>query len=73
MFSIKKNLFVLCVTSIHLKVSRTGRVKPKTIKLVFTVSPLSTKHYAERAKNQDNVSEWGDMSIRRLLFSELEL
>jgi hypothetical protein len=25
------------------------------------------------ARNQDNVSEWGDMSIRGLLFGELAL
>ena len=34
---------------------------------------LSTQHYKEKEKrwlvrNQDNVSEWGDMSIRWLLF-----
>jgi hypothetical protein len=26
------------------------RVKPRTIKLVFVASPLSTRHYEERAK-----------------------
>jgi len=25
------------------------------------------------ARNQDNVSKWGDMSIRKLLFSEIAL
>ena len=35
--------------------------------------PESTQHYGEKSKdrlarNQDNVSEWGDMSIRGLLF-----
>jgi hypothetical protein len=48
------------------------RAKPKTIKLVFVlVSPLSRQHYKEKdwlARNQDNVSEWGDMSIHKLLF-----
>ena len=47
-------------------------VKPKTIKLVFVSSSLSAQHKEERARNmaqnQDNVSEWGDMSIRALLF-----
>jgi hypothetical protein len=45
----------------------------KTIKLVFCC--FSTKYAALRrkskdwlARNQDNVSEWSDMSIRRLLF-----
>jgi hypothetical protein len=45
-----------------------------TIKLAFVASPL-LKHAALRRKskvwlvqNQDNVSEWCDMSIRRLLF-----
>ena len=40
-----------------------GRVKPKTIKLVFVASPLSTKYAALMrknndwlARNQDNVS-----------------
>jgi hypothetical protein len=27
-----------------------GRVKPKTLKLVFVASPLSTQHLGERAK-----------------------
>ena len=36
---------------------------PKTTKLVFVASPLSTQH-----QNQNNVSEWSDMSIRGLLF-----
>ena len=27
-----------------------GRVKPRTIKLVFVISSLSTQHYGERAK-----------------------
>ena len=45
----------------------------KTIDLVFVV--FSAKHAALRIKsvdclawNQDNVSEWGDMSIRGLSF-----
>jgi hypothetical protein len=42
--------------------------KPKTIKLVFVAFPLSMQHKGERAKNQDNVSEWSNMSIHRLLF-----
>jgi hypothetical protein len=48
-----------------------GRVKPKTIKCCC----FSAKHATLRKKskdglawNQDNVSEWGDMSIRGLLF-----
>ena len=44
----------------------------KTTKLVFVVSPLSTQHYGKSkdglARNQDNVSEWGYMYIRGLLF-----
>jgi hypothetical protein len=54
--------------------SSPGLVKPKTKKLVSVASPLSTmKHTALRrkskdwlAQNQNNVSEWGDMTIRRL-------
>ena len=43
------------------------------IKLVFVTSQLSTQHKRRKSKdwmarNQDNVSKWGDMSIRRLLF-----
>jgi hypothetical protein len=30
--------------------SAVDRVKPRTMKLVFVVSPLSTQHYGERAK-----------------------
>ena len=41
---------------------------PKTIKLVYVASPQSTQYYGERAGNQNNVSEWSDMSTRRLLF-----
>ena len=53
--------------------SSPGKVKPKNKKLVFVASPLSTQYEGERAKTswlgtKDNVSEWGDMSIRRLLF-----
>ena len=52
------------------------RVKPKTIKLVFVASPLSTaKHATLRRKskdwlalNQDNVSKRGVMSFHRLMF-----
>jgi hypothetical protein len=47
----------------------------QTIDYVIGTSCVSTKHAALRrkskdwlAQNQDNVSEWGDMSIRRLLF-----
>ena len=46
--------------------------EPKTIKLVFVASPLSTQHEGERAdwlaQNQINVSEWRNMSTRGLLF-----
>jgi hypothetical protein len=45
-----------------------GRFKPKTITSVFAVTLLSTQHYTGLAQNQDNVSEWNDMSTRRLLF-----
>ena len=30
--------------------SSAGQIKPKTIKLVFVASPLSTQHSGERAK-----------------------
>ena len=44
----------------------------ETIKLVFVTSLLSMQHSGEiadwLARNQDNVSEWDDMSICGLLF-----
>ena len=50
-----------------------GRVIPKTIQI--DICCFSGKHAALRrkskdwlARNQDNVSEWGDMAIRGLLF-----
>ena len=49
-----------------------GRVKAKTVKLVFAASPLSMQHYGNLwskiidwlAQNQDNVSKRSNMSIR---------
>jgi hypothetical protein len=43
-----------------------SQVKPKTMKLVFAALRCRIKYWL--AWNQDNVSEWGDMSIRGLLF-----
>jgi hypothetical protein len=50
---------------------RSGQTKDYTIGICY----LSVKHAALRSKskdwlarNQNNVSEWGDMSIRGLLF-----
>jgi hypothetical protein len=37
--------------------SSPGRVIPKTIKLVFVASPLSTQHKGERAKTGGSESE----------------
>ena len=54
--------------------STSGRVKPKTIQLICVASSLRTLFYVGRkskdwlARNQDNVSEWGAISIRGLLF-----
>jgi hypothetical protein len=50
-----------------------GQINPKTVQLVFAASPLSTQHLGVRsvywlAQNQDNVSEWSNISSRRLLF-----
>jgi hypothetical protein len=44
--------------------------KPKTIKLVFVAkyAALRRKSIDLLAWNQDSVSKWNDMSIRRLLF-----
>ena len=49
----------------------TDLCKPKTLRLVFVASPLSIiKENEQRqvARIQDNVSEWGHMSTRGLLF-----
>jgi hypothetical protein len=53
--------------------SSPDRVISKTIKLVFVASLLSTQHLSRKikdwlARNQNNVSERDDMSIRGLLF-----
>jgi hypothetical protein len=48
-----------------------GRVKQKTIKLVFVASPARSIKEKEQdwlARNQNNVSEWSDMSTHGLLF-----
>jgi hypothetical protein len=43
--------------------------EPQTIKLVFVASPsIKEKEKDWLAGNRNNVSEWSDMSIRRLLF-----
>ena len=45
------------------------QVKPKTITLVCVTSPLLAHIIKEKdllVQNQDNVSVWGDMSIRGL-------
>jgi len=49
------------------------RVKPKTMKLVLVAFLLSTQALKKKSKdwsahNQNNVSQWGDMSIYGLLF-----
>jgi len=49
------------------------RVKRKTKKLVFVAfsakhASLMSKSTDGLARNQDNVSEWSDMSMRGLLF-----
>ena len=50
--------------------SSPDRVKPTTVRLVFVASPLIMQHEGEDwlARNEDNVSEWCDMSTRGLLF-----
>ena len=49
-------------------------VKPKTMKLMFAASPLSTQNSVVKAKtglawDQDNVSKWSDMSTKRTVVS----
>ena len=46
---------------------------PYRVKFIFVGSLLSMQHSGHRAmtgwlRNQDNVSKWGDMSIRGMLF-----
>ena len=52
--------------------SSPSRVKPKIMKLVFVATSLSLHHKGVKAdwlvRNQNNVSEWLDMSTRVLLF-----
>ena len=48
--------------------SSIDRATPKTTKLVFVASPLSTQRKNLLARNHHNVSECDDMSIRELLF-----
>ena len=56
------------ISAINLKGNGIGFVM--TIQLVFVASPLSIKEKKAdwMARNQDNMSEWSDMSIRGLLF-----
>ena len=66
-------MFSVFASSAKIVGSSPDRVKPKTMKLIYVGSPLSTQHYEERAKtglarNQNNVSEWNNMSTRGLLF-----
>ena len=42
-------------------------VKPKTMKLVFVASSLSIKEKDWLVRDQNNVSEWSDMSTHGLL------
>jgi hypothetical protein len=47
--------------------------KTKTVKLVYVAPPLSMKHLMSKSKdwmaqNQNNVSEWIDMSLTQSLF-----
>jgi hypothetical protein len=46
------------------------RVKPKTLRLLFAACPLrsKSKYWLALAMNQDNVSEWSNMSTHGLLF-----
>ena len=47
-----------------------GRVKPKTIKLVFVVNYAALRRKSKDwlALSQDSVFQWSHMSTRRLLF-----
>ena len=58
----------ICRYSIYIRQlvrSSPGRVKPKPIQLLYVASPRSMQLYGER--HQDNVSQWSDISIFRLL------
>jgi len=60
-----------CISSVMVGMLASSRVKPKTIKLIFAAFSLSMQHLRVRAKtgwlNQDNVSEWNNMTTHRLL------
>ena len=52
--------------------SSPGEVKPKTTKLVFVASPLSTQYYGERTKTgwlgiRIMCQSWSDISTRGLV------
>ena len=64
---------VLASSGVMVRVLVSSAVDPKTIQI--DICCFSGKHAALRRKskdwsvrNQDNVSEWGDMSTRGLLF-----
>jgi hypothetical protein len=44
-----------------------GKLKPKTLKLDLAAPPLNTQYKGESARNQDIVSEWGNIYIRVLV------
>ena len=54
--------------------SSPGRVKPENIKLVLVASLLNIQHLKGNGKdllsrNQDNMSEWSDMSTHKSVVS----
>ena len=65
--SVMVSVLTSCVVDVGFE---PGRVKPKTIKLVFVASSLNMRRKSKDwlARNQNNVSEWSDMSTRGLLF-----
>jgi hypothetical protein len=48
-----------------------GRGKQNILRLVFVASPLRSKSKDWLARNQDNVSEWSNMSFCGLLFQSV--
>jgi hypothetical protein len=52
----------------HAFESRSGQTKDYKIGICCFSAALRSKRKDCLARNQNNVSEWGDMSIRRLLF-----
>ena len=58
---------IVLASSVVDRVFEAGKLKPKNLKLDLAAPPLNTQYKGESARNQDIVSEWGNMYIRVLV------